>query len=214
MHKTGRPVRVLIVDDHALVRKQLHELLRSYPDIEVVGEAGDGQEAVSRCAELAIDVLVMDINMPKLNGIEATRLIKNAYPQMTVIGLSVNAGLSMASLMKEAGSHMVLGKENAADELPKAIQQCAMLQISCLESATLHIPSAMASRREGHVSLSDLQGMSSTAERTFTSDAPLQQDLRETLREVSRAAQSMRVLADYLERHPEAILRGKKEHKP
>ena len=54
----------------------------------------------------------------------------------------------------------------------------------------------------------------STAERTFKSDAPLQQDLRDTLRDVSRAAQAMRVLADYLERHPEALLRGKKEHKP
>jgi paraquat-inducible protein B len=64
------------------------------------------------------------------------------------------------------------------------------------------------------VALEEARRTFGTAERTFTSDAPLQQDVRETLREVSRAAQSMRVLADYLERHPEALLRGKKEHKP
>lgn len=117
------PIRVLVVDDHALMRKQILDLLGFHSDIHVIGEAKDGEEALRQCADLAPTVVVMDINMPKLNGIEATRLIKRNYPHVIVIGLSVNTGAQIERLMKEAGSHAVFQKEHAVDQLPKAIRQ-------------------------------------------------------------------------------------------
>ncbi|MBX3341687.1 MAG: response regulator [Nitrospira sp.] len=126
MSENACPIRVLVVDDHALMRKQILDLLRFHSDILVIGEAEDGEEALRQCAELAPAVIVMDINMPKLNGIEATRLIKKTYPKIIVIGLSVTTGRQIENLMKEAGSHAVFQKENAVEQLPKAIRQYAM----------------------------------------------------------------------------------------
>lgn len=123
MYESVGRIRVLIVDDHVRMRKQILDLLNAHPDIHVIGEAGDGEEALRQCADLAPTVVVMDINMPKLNGIEATRLIKRNYPHVIVIGLSVNTGAQIERLMKEAGSHAIFQKENAVDQLPKAIRQ-------------------------------------------------------------------------------------------
>jgi len=87
----ARNIRILLVDDHTIVRQGLRNLLESYPNIEVVGEAGDGDEAVVSAAKLKPAVVVMDINMPKMDGITATRLIKTQHPEIAVVGLSVNA---------------------------------------------------------------------------------------------------------------------------
>src|SRR6478735_7207592 len=87
-----RPVGVLLVDDHAMVRQGLRTMLESYADVEVVGEACDGEEALVCTEQLNPAVVVMDINMPKMNGIEATARLKARYPDVAIIGLSVNAG--------------------------------------------------------------------------------------------------------------------------
>jgi CheY-like chemotaxis protein len=84
-------IRVLLVDDHAMVRQGLRSVLDSYPDIEVVGEAWNGEEAVAMVERLHPSLIVMDINMPKMNGIEATRLIKQSNPETIVICISVKA---------------------------------------------------------------------------------------------------------------------------
>lgn len=119
----GTAIRVLLVDDHAMMRQGLRSVLEGYRDVSVVGEASDGQEAVQAAHELLPSIVVMDINMPKVNGIEATRRIKTAHPQIVVIGLSVNAGSDTQDAMCGAGAWTVLTKEAAVEELYGTIKQ-------------------------------------------------------------------------------------------
>lgn len=122
--RTPDTIRVLLVDDHRIVRAGLAGLLRHQPGIEIVGEASDGEEAVQRTRELQPDVVVMDVTMPKLNGIEATKQIKQQMPQVTVIGLSLHESENMATAMREAGASDYLTKGGPAEDLINAIRQC------------------------------------------------------------------------------------------
>jgi CheY-like chemotaxis protein len=115
-------VRLLLVDDHAMVRQGLRALLESYGDIQVVGEACDGQEAVELTERLKPSVVVMDINMPEMNGIEATAKIKSRHPHTVIIGMSVNAAGENQNAMKTAGASRLLTKEAAVEHLHTAIQ--------------------------------------------------------------------------------------------
>jgi DNA-binding NarL/FixJ family response regulator len=117
-----KPIRVLLVDDHAMVRQGLRSVLDSYADVEIVGEASNGEEAVAGAERLHPSIVIMDINMPKMNGIEATRLIKERQLDIVVIGLSVQAGGANEEAMIKAGAAMLLTKEAAVDELYRAIQ--------------------------------------------------------------------------------------------
>jgi len=119
----AQKIRVVIVDDHVMVRQGLRAVLQSYPNIEVVGEAGNGEEAVLIAAKLQPTIVVMDIGMPNLDGIAATRLIRTQYPQISVVGLSVNAPSYHVDAMLKAGAFEVLTKEKAVDELYGAIQR-------------------------------------------------------------------------------------------
>jgi PAS domain S-box-containing protein len=116
-------VRVLLVDDHAMVRQGLRNVLTGYPDVEIVAEAGDGEEAIHATEKFRPSVVVMDINMPKVDGIEATRRIKARYPDITVLGLSVNANAENQHAMILAGATSLITKEAAVDQLYSAIQQ-------------------------------------------------------------------------------------------
>ncbi|HEY5931663.1 MAG TPA: response regulator, partial [Nitrospira sp.] len=116
-------VRVLLVDDHIMVRQGLRSVLDAYADIELVGEAGNGEEAVKMVEQLRPAVVVMDINMPKMDGIEATREIKTRYPDLIVIGLSVNADRENQDRMQEAGAALLLTKEAAVEELHEVIMR-------------------------------------------------------------------------------------------
>ena len=120
---TAQKIRVLIVDDHVMVRQGLRAVLQSYPNIDVVGEAGNGEEALSSVAKLQPTIVVMDISMPSLDGIGATRLLKTQYPQIAVLGLSVNAPSYHVDAMLKAGAFDVITKEKAVDELYSAIQR-------------------------------------------------------------------------------------------
>ena len=111
------PIHVLLVDDHGMMRQGLRSVLEGYRDVLVVGEASDGQEAVQAAHELLPCIVVMDINMPKMNGIEATKRIKAIHPEIVIIGLSVNAGPDNQATMCGAGAHTVLTKEAAVAEL-------------------------------------------------------------------------------------------------
>jgi len=115
-------IRVLLVDDHAMVRQGIRALLERHPDVEVVGEAWDGQHACELVEALYPDVVVMDANMPRLDGIEATRRIKQAQPQMVIIGLSVQTAGQVAHSMLQAGANSYLTKESAGEQLYEAIQ--------------------------------------------------------------------------------------------
>ena len=119
-----RTIRVLVVDDHPLMRQGLKRFLQGEPDIEVVGEAADGKLAVDLVGELQPDIVTMDINMPVMDGIEATRQIRTAWPAVRVIGLSMFNSTEYAAIMKEAGAAAYLVKASAADLLVAVIREC------------------------------------------------------------------------------------------
>ena len=120
--KATKQIRVLLVDDHPMMRQGLRSLLEPYPNVDVVGEASDGQEAIELADQLRPTLIVMDVNMPKMNGIEATAVIKARSPDTSVIGLSVHAGHDTEQAMRTVGAAMLLPKESAAEELYRAIQ--------------------------------------------------------------------------------------------
>jgi CheY-like chemotaxis protein len=115
-------VRVLLVEDHAVVREGLRVVLETYPDIQVVAEAADGEEAVAQAVQYEPDVVIMDINMPILDGIQATRRIKARLPRTIVIGLSVHQASQVEPALLEAGGTAYVTKESAAASLYQAIQ--------------------------------------------------------------------------------------------
>ena len=117
----GKVLRILLADDHAMVRQGLRSILEAYRDISVIGEAVDGEEAVERAGVLAPDVIVMDVNMPKMDGIEATRRVKAKWPGIIVVGLSVSTRAQVESLLMEAGASRYVSKEAAGDQLYGAI---------------------------------------------------------------------------------------------
>jgi DNA-binding NarL/FixJ family response regulator len=114
---------VLLVDDHAMIRQGLRCDLECYPNVEVVGEASDGEEALECVAKVLPAVVVMDIVMPKMDGIAATRLVKTRYPQIAVIGLTREPKDYMLYTMKKEGASEVVDKKNAVVELYDAIQR-------------------------------------------------------------------------------------------
>lgn len=118
-------LRVLLVDDHKIMRDGLVSLLREASDIEVVGEACDGVEAVQLARDLRPNVVIMDISMPRMNGIEATRLITREHPEMRVIGLSMHEKDDMAAAMMNAGATALHTKGCPADDLLTAVRAVA-----------------------------------------------------------------------------------------
>ncbi|MEO7859242.1 MAG: PAS domain S-box protein [Nitrospirales bacterium] len=115
------PIRVLLVDDHAMMREGLRSVLDTYSAVQIVGEAQDGEEALALVESLRPSVVVMDIHMPKLNGIEATVHIKSCDPTCRVIGLSANTDGQEYEAMRQAGADVVLAKDVVSRELYQAI---------------------------------------------------------------------------------------------
>lgn len=110
-------LQVLLVDDSADIRQALCSILHDCPDVQVVGEATNGEEAVSAAEKLQPDLVLMDVNIPTLDGIAATRAIKARSPHITVIGLSANTPEYTAYAMVKAGAFAVMPKENAVQDL-------------------------------------------------------------------------------------------------
>jgi DNA-binding NarL/FixJ family response regulator len=115
-------IRVMLVDDHALVRKGLYTLLERQPDMEIVGEAGNGMEAVTLARSICPDVILMDINMPVMNGLEATRLISTEMPGIWIVGLSINDDAETTEAMLEAGAACHLTKSCHSDSIVSVIR--------------------------------------------------------------------------------------------
>jgi DNA-binding NarL/FixJ family response regulator len=125
MGETPSRIRILLVDDHAMVRRGMRDFLELHDDLEVIGEAGDGATAVERCAELRPDVVIMDLLMPELDGIEATRRIKAAQPSVEVVALTSFIEESRVVAAIEAGAAGFLLKDAEADDLAAAIRSAA-----------------------------------------------------------------------------------------
>ena len=121
-------IRVVIADDHRLVRDELRNILEETADIQLVGEAADGCQAVDLAGALTPDVVLMDINMPRMNGLEATHIIRQRYPSIQVVGLSVNA-THFSEALRWAGATAVLNKDCEHTHLINVIRStCAAKQ--------------------------------------------------------------------------------------
>ena len=123
--RTDEAIRVLIVDDHALFRRGLEATLQLEPDIAVVGEAGDGSEALARAAELLPDVVLMDVRMPRRSGIEACTAIKQAVPSARIVMLTVSDEEADLYEAVKAGAAGYLLKEMPVEELASSIRAVA-----------------------------------------------------------------------------------------
>jgi NarL family two-component system response regulator LiaR len=119
----SQAIRVLIVDDHTIVRKGIRALLTEIAGIEVVGEAADGQEAVAQANSLRPDVILMDLAMPKMDGIEATRQIKTSQPESRILVMTSFATDDKVLPAIKAGALGYLLKESAPEDLVQAIHQ-------------------------------------------------------------------------------------------
>ena len=119
---SGWKIRVLLADDHAIFRQGIADLLADEPDIEVVGQAADGQEAVHLTAKLLPDVILMDMNMPKLNGVEATRIIHREHSEICIIGLSMFEEAEKAQAMRDAGAVGYVTKSGPVEALLNVIR--------------------------------------------------------------------------------------------
>jgi NarL family two-component system response regulator LiaR len=117
------PIRVLIVDDHAMVRKGLLAILKNKPELELVGEARDGREAIECCGQLKPDVILMDLVMPELGGVAATRAIHQRWPSVRVIALTSFQEKELVQDALQAGAIGYLLKNVSGDELAEAIRQ-------------------------------------------------------------------------------------------
>jgi two-component system, NarL family, response regulator NreC len=120
-----RKIRILLADDHKLVRQGFRLILVSQDDMEVVGETGNGREAVELARTIKPDVVVMDVTMPELNGIEATRRIREISPHIRVLALSVHRDSVYVREIVRAGAEGYLLKESADTDLLAAVRAVA-----------------------------------------------------------------------------------------
>ena len=120
----SRKISVLLVDDHRIVRQGLASLLEFEEDIEVVGEAENGRQAVELARQHTPEVVIMDVNMPIMGGIEATQILSRELPQIKVIGLSMHAERDTAEAMRQAGAVAYLTKGGPSEDLIAAIRAC------------------------------------------------------------------------------------------
>ena len=115
-------IKVLIVDDHRVVREGLSAILKTKDNVDVLGEAQDGQEAVEKARSLLPDVILMDVSMPKMTGVEATRIIKREFPHIGIIALTMYEEQQYIFDLVRGGATGYLLKDSDSDQIVKAIQ--------------------------------------------------------------------------------------------
>jgi DNA-binding NarL/FixJ family response regulator len=142
-------IRLLIAEDHALVRAGLSELLANRDDVEVVGEAANGEEAVARAVELRPDVVLMDLSMPEVDGIEATRRISAEVPDANVVVLTSFSDRERILQALDAGAVGYLLKDLEPDELHRGVQAAARGESPLAPKAAHAVISARSEARPG-----------------------------------------------------------------
>lgn len=121
-----KDIKIVLVDDHKLLRDGLRNIIEQRSNMHIIGEASDGREAIKICPKLLPNVVVMDVAMPGLNGIEATRQIHKNNPEIKIIGLSMHSSKQFIQSMFKAGAYAYLLKDGDSDELITAI--CTVMQ--------------------------------------------------------------------------------------
>lgn len=173
-------MRVLIVDDHEVVRRGVRSLLETRPDMQVIGEAGDGLDGVLQAKTLKPDVVVMDVSMPKMNGLEATREIRRLLPDTKVLILSQHEIGEMVRQALIAGAHGYVVKSAISNQLLTALDniqrnvpfKAASLPIVANQTDTEEILKQSAALEEQLKSIEELRtAMTSMAEGLYTVDA-------------------------------------------
>lgn len=145
MNIVANEIRLVLADDHAVVRSGTRELLEQEPDLKIVGEASNGEEAVRLAYELQPDVMVMDVRMPKMSGVEATRRIKAESPQVRVLVLTAHDDDEYVFALLQAGANGYLLKTAEIEELVRAIRTVAAGQSALAPEVTGKVVAQFAS---------------------------------------------------------------------
>ena len=196
-----QPIRVLIVDDHAMVRKGLISFLKNKPELELVGEARDGREAIEYCEQLQPDVILMDLVMPELGGVAATRTIHQRWPGVRVIALTSFQEKELVQDALQAGAIGYLLKNVSGDELAEAIRQAhggrptlapEAVQALIQPPSEAEALAADLTRREQEVLALLVKGMSNPeiAERLFISRATVKVHISSILSKLGVASRA------------------------
>jgi two-component system, NarL family, response regulator LiaR len=130
MTTTARQIQVMLVDDHMLVRRGIAAFLGAYQDLQLAGEASDGEAAIDMCEELLPDVVLMDVFLPKMDGATATQIIRQRFPGVQVIALTSFHDRKLVQTLLSAGAAGYLLKDVSAEELAQAIRSVAAGQIT------------------------------------------------------------------------------------
>ncbi len=189
--------RIIIADDHMIVRQGLATLLAKEPDMEVVAEAENGREVVQLVKDLRPDVVIMDVNMPDLNGIEATRQVLAAFPETKIIALSMHADRRFVVNMLKAGSSGYLLKDCAFEELAAAIRLV-------MANKTYLSPGV------SNVVIQDyVQGMSAPRSSAFTMLTPREREVLQLMAEgkpTGQIAEQLHISVKTVETHRQQIM--------
>jgi len=209
--ENGEKIGILLAEDHVIVREGTRELLQREADMEVVGEASDGEEAVELARRLKPNVVVMDIAMPKLNGIEATKQIKRTHPATVVLILTAYDNDQYIAALLDAGAAGYLPKNVRGDELIDAIRAVfageSILQpsiarrvIEQLRPTTLQLEEALTvsplSEREAEVLKLAAKGVSNRdiAQRLYLSNRTVQSHLSNIFKKLAVASRTEAIL--------------------
>ena len=122
---TNRPIKILVADDHAVVRQGFRRILEAQQDLQVVGEAANGREAIRLAQELRPDLVLLDVSMPELNGVEATRRLKESSQYVKVLVLSMMPEQEVAVRLLMAGADGFISKQSAVEEVVDAVRKLA-----------------------------------------------------------------------------------------
>ncbi len=139
-------IRLMLVDDHEVIRTGLRMLLESQPDIKIVGEASSGSQALIVASETKPDVIVMDITLPDITGIEATKRIKESFPEISVVALTIHEDEQYFFQMLQAGATGYVPKRAAPDDLISAIRSASVDEIYIYPSLAKSLVSDFLSR--------------------------------------------------------------------
>lgn len=147
MSTLHRPIRIIIADDHELYRDGFRSMLTRLPELELLGEATDGEELLQLTAEVQPDVVVTDIKMPRMDGIEATRHIKKEFPSINVIALSMFDDESLIIDMLEAGAKGYLLKNAHKEEIVEAVKTVFKNDVYYCNQTTIKLAQLIASSK-------------------------------------------------------------------